>query len=265
MIDTHCHILPGIDDGARNLEEALDMARIAVKDGIKTIIATPHVAEHGIAGARQRIAQQAAAFQDMLVKAGIPLTIVPGAEVRVTPDLPQYVSSGDLPTVGNGSALLVELPFDELPVYLGQLIFELRLAGVTPIIAHPERNRILAQEPNRILSYLEQGALAQVNAGSLMGHFGESAKKAALIMATHNMVHMIGSDAHRSGRHRRPVLSVCRQSLAGVINNDCISDLFCETAHDIMEGNTLRRREPFAYKPRKEGLLQLVWGFMRNS
>lgn len=265
MIDTHCHILPGVDDGARDLTEALEMARVAVNDGIQTIIVTPHVAEYELTGAKQRIARHVVAFQSALQENNISLKVITGAEVRVTPELSQGLSMDDLPVIGESRAILIELPFGEVPSYLGQLIFDLRLAGVTPIIAHPERNRIFAQEPNRILSYLEQGALTQINAGSLMGTFGDTVKKAAHIMIKHNMAHMIGSDAHRAERQRRPVLSVCRQSLSEFISKECIDELFSINAQTIMEGRGLRQREPVEYRPYKKGLLQLIWGFVRNN
>lgn len=256
MMDMHCHILPGVDDGARDLQEALEMARIAVADGIRTIVATPHVFDHELAGAGQRIRQWTEAFQGALEEAGIALRVIPGAEIRISPSLPQWAAKGELPLIGDSQYALVELAFNDFPSYLGKVFFELKLAGITPIIAHPERNRGFAEDPNRLLPYLRQGALTQINGGSLRGHFGETAQETALIMIQNHMAHMVGSDAHRSKRPRRPTLSRCRQQLEELIGGEQALEILETFPKRVIANQSFQRREAMEYRPPRK-----FWGF----
>lgn len=259
MIDLHCHILPGLDDGARNEEEALAMAETAVKDGITTIVATPHVLDQGYRGARERIAAQVEDFNGKLRAAGIPLLILPGAEVMAAPEVPGYFRAGDLPTLdAAGRYLLLELPFQESPWYLERILFELRVAGVTPVLAHPERYRYLRQSPNLLIPYINNGLLTQINAGSLLGYFGEEVRRAAEIMVTHGMAHLVASDAHRPRGARKPVLSSCRRELTVLAGEEVAKRLLEENPAGVIAGETLQVEEPREYRPAKKGFRRLV-------
>lgn len=259
MIDLHCHILPGLDDGARDEWEALAMAEIAVKDGLTTIVATPHLLDQGYRGARERIGARVSDFNEKLRLAGIPLHILAGAEVMAAPEVPEYFRSGDLPTLdASGRYLLIEFPFREFPCYLERVLFELQVAGVTPVLAHPERYSYLRHSPNLLLPYINNGLLAQINAGSLLGYFGEEVRQAAEILVTHGMAHLVATDAHRARGARKPVLSSCRQELTALIGKEGAKRFLEENPAGIIAGETLRAGEPREYRPAKKGFWRLA-------
>jgi len=264
MIDLHSHILPGLDDGAGDDREALAMAGQSVKDGITTVVATPHVLDQGYRGARERIIARVELFTRMLREEGLPLTVLPGAEIMVAPDLAAYFRSGDLPTLGlSGRYLLVELPFQEIPCCLERVLFELRIAGVTPVLAHPERYRFLSFDTLR--SYIDNGLLTQVNAGSLWGCFGEEARRTAEILVTHDMAHLIGTDAHRARGSRKPALSPCRRALTALVGPEKTANLLEHNPAGIIAGEIIRIEEPREYKPAKKGFWRLAAAWMTGK
>jgi protein-tyrosine phosphatase len=207
MIDIHSHILPGLDDGAGSLEESLAMARLAVADGIRTVVATPHVVTGLYSNSREAILAAVAQLQKALQENGIDLTILPGAEYRLEPDLPRRLARGELMTINDtGRYLLVEPPATLLPGYTRQVLYELQLRGLTPIIAHPERNAGFTKEPSRLHELVTGGALVQITAGSLTGLLGSRAAANARAFLKQGCVHFIASDAHDSS-DRTPLLS----------------------------------------------------------
>ena len=140
MIDTHCHILPGLDDGARDMETALEMARIAHRDGIRAIIATPHVNLETCLPSRETIRARTAELSEALAREGIEVAVHAGAEHALSGDLLERLRAGELMTLADrGKHLLVELPFGGYPAFVSEVFFSLQLAGVTPVLAHPER------------------------------------------------------------------------------------------------------------------------------
>lgn len=200
MLDFHSHILPWLDDGAPDMDTALEMARIAVEDGITEMVATPHFIEGSMENSKEAILQSVREFQHALDGKAIGLKIVPGAEIYLSPETPERLDRGELMTVNSGSKyLLVELPMRSIPTFTDEILFKLKVRGVTPIIAHPERNLELAGKPERILGLVAKGCLLQINSGSITGQYGEKVKKTARLLVKNDLIHLIGSDAHSSG------------------------------------------------------------------
>jgi protein-tyrosine phosphatase len=200
MLDIHTHILPGLDDGAPDLETALDMARIAVADGITAVAATPHFLEGSMENHRELIRQRVIEFQQALDKAGIPLQVLPGAEVYISPETPELLQKGQLMTINDrGRHLLIEFPLQSIPSFAEEVIFKIMVQGITPIIAHPERNVELSKQPERMLALAAKGCLLQINSGSLTGSYGQQVRKTAQLLVQSDLVHLIGSDAHSAG------------------------------------------------------------------
>lgn len=212
MIDIHTHILPGIDDGARDIEESLEMANIAVEDGITAVVATPHVMTGVFDNKKDDIIRAVNNFNEILKENKIPLTVMPGAEVHLEPDLPQRMEKGELLSLNDSRYLLVELPGSFIPDYTAQLLYELQLQGITPIIAHPERNAGFIHNTFRLQELVQKGAMAQVSSGSITGFFGSRVKKAAIHMVQEGMIQLLASDAH-SSQGRVPVLSTAFKSV----------------------------------------------------
>ena len=196
MIDLHSHILPGLDDGSRFAEEALEMARSAVDDGIVALAATPHVRddhpttpeemEHALESMRAR-----------LHDAGIPLELLPGGEIALD-RLPE-LGDDDLRRFGlggNRSWLLLETPHFGWPLGIEETLFELRLRGFQAVLAHPERNLEVQEDPGRLTRLVETGTLVQVTAASLDGRLGPQPQRTARRLIELGLAHMLASDAH---------------------------------------------------------------------
>jgi len=197
MIDLHCHVLPGLDDGPRFLQESLDMARTAVKNNIQTIVATPHSLNGFFVNYWESIVSVTSSVQEALTRENIALDIYPGMEVQMSPDLFEALERGEAATINNnGSYMLVEFPPFSMPGGAREFIFKLKLQGITPVIAHPERHLILQNDLNQLHELVQQGALCQLTALSLTGEFGISVQKSAEQMIRTGLAHVIATDAH---------------------------------------------------------------------
>ncbi len=196
MIDIHNHILPGVDDGAKNETQAVEMAQQAVNSGIKTVIATPHHKNRTYDNEKSFVKEDVRRLNALFEELFIQLDVLPGQEVRIFGELVEDFEKGEIQTLNDSKYLLLEFPSDRVPQYTEQLIFDIQRAGMTPIIAHPERNRDLYADPNKLYELVSQGALAQLTAGSLTGVFGKEIKNVSFQMLEHNLIHFIASDAH---------------------------------------------------------------------
>jgi protein-tyrosine phosphatase len=234
MIDLHTHILPGLDHGPRDWDEALEMCRIAVADGITTIAVTPHVSEV-FPNSAQRIEAAAAELRQRLGAAAIPLSVVVGGDYHVRPDL----SPGNVLTLGgNGRYFLLEFPYQLLPPRADAFVRTLVDRGLLPIVTHPERTASLQRGWRRLEPLLKAGALVQVTAGSLLGEFGPAAAAAANRFLKQGWVHLLASDAHWA-RERAPRLSGGRDAAANVVGEAAARALVEGNPEAILHGRDL--------------------------
>lgn len=196
MIDIHTHILPGIDDGARTLGDALDMARAFVADGVTAIVATPHVRDDYPTSADAML-RAVDVLRRALDDAAIPLTVFSGAELDIDwiPRL-DATKLGRLTLAGNGRYVLVETPYYGWPVGLVEQLLRLRVAGFTPVLAHPERNREVQANPSLLPPLVHGGTFVQVTAASLDGRLGPRSRETASRLVATNLAHVVASDAH---------------------------------------------------------------------
>ncbi|MEW6726187.1 MAG: CpsB/CapC family capsule biosynthesis tyrosine phosphatase [Bacillota bacterium] len=248
----HAHILPDIDDGARTLEESLAMARELVAQGVRTVVAAPHFMPGVYTPAPEEICKGAADLQAVLEDEGLPLRLVPGSECYLDPELSARLRRGELQTInGTGRCLLVELPMGDYPVFADDVLFELLLSGVTPILAHPERNAVLAARPEKAYDLVRRGVLLQVNAGSLAGLFGTAARSAARLFVRHAWAHFLGSDAHRPGE-RIAAVSVALNEINSLIGRAGACALAGDRPQAVLEGTECVLPDPVppAPKPR---------------
>jgi len=202
VIDIHTHILPGVDDGAKDLNESLEIAREAERQGVSTIVATPHYMEEGYGISPIETEKLVEKLQEEIDRAGIKVRILSGAEVYIMPNLAKRVKEGMVATINNSRYILIEFPMTKIPDYTDDLLYDLKVMGYTPIIAHPERYREIQSNPNRLYYWVKSGLLAQINAGSLLGMFGSKVKETAELLVDHNMVQLIASDLHSNTRRR---------------------------------------------------------------
>ncbi len=196
MLDLHSHVLPGLDDGAASLEASLEMARAAVGAGITVLAATPHVrADYPTTAAEMEAAL--ASVQAAVAEAGIPLRLLSGGELAL--DRLELLDADELARFGlggNPGVLLLEFPYHGWPLGLAERVFSLRTAGIRPVLAHPERNREVQMQPERLAPLVQAGAVVQVTAASLDGRLGRSARAAALSLVEGGLAHLLASDAH---------------------------------------------------------------------
>jgi protein-tyrosine phosphatase len=217
MKDLHCHLLPGVDDGAERLDDALAMARVAVAEGIQEIVATPHA--HLVPGddPRAEVGRRVAELQAALDAAGIPLVVRPGSEVYLEPDTPQRWDAGLLVPLANSSVLLVETSFHEYPYYVPEVIFQLQARGARILLAHPERYVAFQRDLSPLEELAARGVVAQVTAGSLLGVFGKAAKQTAEAMLQRGLAHILATDAHRPEGNRAPTVQAALARAAALV------------------------------------------------
>lgn len=200
MIDLHCHILPGIDDGARNLSISLDMARASVADGVTDLACTPHILPGLYPNTGPQIRQATQQLQDALDQHGIPLRLVAGADNHITPDFVAGLRSGQLLCLAESRYVLVEPPHHVFPPRLEDLFFSLLSAGYVPILTHPERLSWIKSHYEVIARLGRMGVWMQITAGSLTGAFGKSAKYWGERMLDEGRVHILATDGHDTKR-----------------------------------------------------------------
>ena len=204
MIDMHSHLLFGVDDGPVTIEDTLRIVEMAATEGITDMIATPHAFNPHYHVSRDEIESQIGLLEDTLLAAKVPVTLHAGQEVRLCNDLLEKLAAKEVLTLANSRYLLLELPSQAVPAYTVNMIQSLLGEGYIPIIAHPERNRAIAEKPERLERLVRHGALSQITAGSVAGHFGKNIQKLSLQLLEANLVHTYGSDVHNM--KTRPLL-----------------------------------------------------------
>ncbi|MEV5112721.1 tyrosine protein phosphatase [Peribacillus frigoritolerans] len=200
MIDIHCHILPGVDDGSADMKESLNMAKKAVDAGITHIFATPHHLNEKFVNVKIDIIERVIMLNESFQQNNIPLTIHLGQEVRIHRDIFNSLEKEEILTLDDkGTYLLLELPSGRVPTYTQEVIYELLLKGITPIIVHPERNKELIENHTLLFELVKEGALTQLTSGSIIGNFGKSIQSFSKKIIEHNLAHFIATDAHNIG------------------------------------------------------------------
>ncbi len=248
MIDFHTHILHDIDDGARNLDDALAMAQAAVDDGITTMVATPHsqLSAHGNRYSVELVRERLAELRQALAHARLPLAVLPGTEIRYHPDLPAQLEAGAVLPCGEHGALLIECPGSHLPDDLDDVIFKLQVAGYRIVLAHPERIKPVQKNPNLLIPLIERGVAMQLTAATLMGSHGPTMKRLGETMLMHGMVHLLASDTHGMPprRGRPPELAIARRRAAELVDAQTATALVCDTPAALLRGKELNFPPP---------------------
>ena len=222
MIDVHTHILPGIDDGAPTMAVSVSMARMAADEGISAMVATPHAFDGVYNSQKEDVINTCELLNTVLKREKIPVEILPGQEVRLTPELLENIDAERVLTLNHSQYILIELPLHVMPRYLPEMIRSVRSRDLVPIIAHPERNPALMSNVALLEEIHFCGALFQVTAGSLIGMFGRGVKKYAFNLARMGFVHFLGSDAH-SATHRTPSMAKSVAMMRKITGEDVFS------------------------------------------
>ena len=265
MIDLHCHILPGLDDGPRDLDQALGMARIAHEDGIEVVVGTPHVFKASFEYDDLDIFEEKRALLEDALKAGdIPLRVLSGAEVHITHDLVALVRRHRVRLVlAGGSYMFLEFPHDHVFSGAKDLFFELLSEKVTPIVAHPERNTAFIRLPKLLFDLVEMGALVQANGGSFLGRYGPDCEGAALRFLELGLVHFLSSDGHNT-HSKPPRLASAMKRVAAVIGRENATALVRDNPRAVIEDREIPFRPDPVHPDAKEKTLKLkLPGFLR--
>lgn len=227
MIDLHCHLLPGIDDGAEHMNAALSLARAALADGIQVAVMTPHLHPGRYDNTRQGLQVVLAQFRQRLAEASLPLEIRLGGEVRLSAEILDLIAEDNVPFIGEVDGyriMLLEFPHQMIPVGADKLITTLLRRRIRPLIAHPERNKAIMEEPQRLRPLVDLGCWLQLTAGSLAGRFGASAEQTAWRILESGANCVVATDAHNL-EHRPPCLSEGRDALIRRYGEACALDL----------------------------------------
>lgn len=263
MYDLHCHILPDIDDGAKDMKESIAMLQLACSSGSDGLVATPHVIEGKWLPSWEEIVARCAEVNEAARENGIEITVYPGAEVGLNWDLLRNITGPGPYCINGGNHMLVELPALEIPRYTEEFFFALQTKGITPVVAHPERQAELIRHPEIILEWLQKGILIQINGPSLTGRFGQKVKGMAELLLVHNMVHCIGSDAH-GVRSRKPELFAVKEKIKALAGEETTRRLLRDNPQLILCGEEIPSREIELKPPRHfRGLWGRLADFMR--
>jgi protein-tyrosine phosphatase len=277
MIDLHAHILPQLDDGAESHEESIEMCRISHKDGVRTIVATPHILPGVYKNNRSTILTKVQELNDALKKLRVQSSgfggkdfdastpqhlkvnstnsinptysmtefrILPGADVHFSSEMPQLCENGGIVTVNDkGQYLMVEFDFQGIPYHAEDVLFRLITKGIIPIITHPERNFEIGQKPQRYGEMIRMGCLGQVTAMSLTGGFGAGVRGTAERLLKNRLIHIIASDSHSIDR-RPPILSTAVRAAEKMVGKEEAQRMVTEYPQAILEGRRPNVPEP---------------------
>ena len=248
FVDIHCHLLPDIDDGAADWDESLAMARVARHDGISAIVATPHQLGSYGRNCGDVIRQRTRQLQELLDRQDVRLRVLPGADVRIEPDMIKMIRTGEVLTLGDhGRHVLLELPH-EVYFSLHSLLDELQTAGLVGILSHPERNLGIIGRRNLLKPLVDAGCLLQVTAGSLVGTFGPQVREFTEWLIANGLVHFVATDAH-SSKSRRPLMGRAFDRVVELAGEEMALELCCRNPmrivmnEDVLTGR-LRPRSP---------------------
>ncbi len=250
MIDLHCHILPELDDGAQDMESALDMARLAVEEGITHILATPHHKKLHWSYPKNIVLEKTDELQSRLDKEGISLTIFPGQEVHLHGTLMESIEREEICFIDElNQYILIEFPSTNIPEYAERLFFEMQSKGITPIIVHPELNNAIQKDPSNMYDFASRGILAQVTAGSYIGKLGEDIEKLSHQLIEANLAHFLASDAHNT-TSRPFYMKEAFEKLEKEFGKEKVQ-AFDQMTRDLVNGDPVTLFEPQPIKVKK--------------
>lgn len=248
MIDIHTHILPGIDDGAEDIYETIEMVKIAVESGTQVIVATPHCNIPGMydnyMGKQYMASYQKAS--EAIKRARLPVTLCPGMEVFGTEDIGELIVAQKIMPINQSRYILVEFPFDADPEYAFYILKQMKEVGAIPVVAHAERYYFVQDNPHVCYEMRMSGCEIQVNKGSFAGRFGSRVRKTAYRLLNHNMISVIASDAH-GWEQRTPFMKEVYQKLSEERTEKYMDILFHQNPKRICMNKPVFKVDPIPF------------------
>jgi protein-tyrosine phosphatase len=235
MIDIHCHALPGVDDGAKTFEVAVEMCRMAARDGITHLVVTPHCNyryPYDPQGNRAKLS-------DLQAATGSEPCLLLGCDFHLSVEnVDRVPKEGRIFSINGTQYLLVEFQDLFIPEQMDNVLFDIDMAGFTPILTHPERNAVFKRKPELLLRWVNRGYLAQVTAMSLLGGFGSTAETLVSGWLEQNLIHFFATDAHDL-THRPPTLSSAYQRVVGLRGEEEADRIFVKNPEAVINGRPL--------------------------
>jgi protein-tyrosine phosphatase len=245
LIDLHCHILAHVDDGPGDIEKSLRIAEVAAEDGIRTIVATPHSQNGVYVNSPAQIAKHITRLKQEIKRERIPVNILPGAEVRIHQRMEHSLQKARIASINEtGQYILVEFPHDVILPGTRDVLFQLYINHITPILAHPERNTALQRNPDILAGLVNMGCLVQVTAMSITGELGSDAMAYAHLLLRQGQAHVIASDAHDI-ENRPPLLTPAVKEAARILGVlGAAEAMVTKNPRAIIDGKHLNLPEP---------------------
>ena len=239
-VDIHTHLLPGVDDGPESMDDTVEMARIASADGTEIILATPHQRDVMIGHSIETVQNLIVEVNGRLRSEADPTQrfprIILGMENHIEPELGEWYDKGIALPINGTKFILSEPPFGSYPKYVDHALKDLRDRRLVPIIAHPERNTEFQRHPGKLRKLIEAGMLAQITGGSLLGEFGDRARRVAELFIERDLAHIVASDMHRPTQVRVPQLSSAFERAVELVGEERSRMLFEDTPRNIIDG-----------------------------
>ncbi|WP_254904817.1 tyrosine-protein phosphatase [Clostridium tyrobutyricum] len=232
----HVHLLPGIDDGSKSMDETGQMLRMIEQDGIHNVIATPHFYRGHYENYREDVEKLVHSVNEFADESGINVKLFSGQEVFLDEHTVDEYECGHIAPMDKTNYMLVELPMIKMPENAMDIVYELKIRGIKPIMAHPERYKYIIENPEKINLFVDEGCLLQLNAGSICGKFGSDVKKTAHTLVKNGMCNFIGSDAHSSTR-RRPGLSEAFEIIKNI--DEEMAEILEQNSEKLLENENI--------------------------
>ena len=256
MIDIHCHILPNVDDGSESLEESIEMAKIAESEGITKIVNTSHCHFDFKYKKGNELKLELEKFNQALKEENINIEVLLGNELYYTSDLIERFDELDFFSMNNSKYILMEFSPINFPKNIEDVIYEIKIRGYIPIIAHAERYKQVQEDVNIVLDCIKEGALIQVNASSILGKNEEKAEDTSKKLLDNNMVHFVATDAHSSNR-RRPLIKDSYNYILKNYGKEVSEKLFIENPTAVIENRDISILNPTKYEEKRSFLKRL--------
>lgn len=248
MIDIHSHILYGVDDGSKSLDMSLKMAEIYIENGVKEVIATPHYIEHSKMDSKyEKNKMVLNELNEELNKKSLDLKIHLGNEIYLSNNIIDLIKTRKIFSLNGTRYLLIELPMGKLPKYTKNILYELILLGYRPIIAHPERNLEIIENPNILYDFIKYGVLTQLNIGSVEGAYGRKVRKVSKKLLRNNMIHFLGTDAH-SHRKRSPNIKKGKVIIKRIVGSEKFREISELNPRKLIRNEEVKISRPKRYE-----------------
>lgn len=246
MIDIHCHLVYGVDDGSRTIEDTIGMLKEAKEAGFTDIILTPHYSEYFSVPAKEikeRIDNIKSKSQDLGIN------LYHGNEIYSSSHMIEDIRNQEAVTLNNSRYVLFEFPMNQKILSMDEIIYRILDDGKIPVLAHPERYKYVQENPNMIMDYIERGLLCQSNYGSIIGRYGKEAKETVKKLLTHNMIHFLGSDNHRTNTVYKEMPETITE-LEKLIGRELLVELSIENPRRILNNENIDIDDPIEIKAR---------------